>query len=51
MSDKKNVFGRMFDSIAEGRSRQAQRFVDSYLESHGLPRQLKSNVDEAFTRR
>ncbi len=45
MSEKKNVFRRMLETIAEGRSRQAQRYIDSYAESHGLDRQPKRLTD------
>jgi len=36
MTDKKSMFRRMFESIAEGRSRQAQRYVDQYLSGRGF---------------
>lgn len=48
ISEKKNVFRRMLETIAEGRSRQAQRYIDSYRASHDL---TKANADEAFLRR
>lgn len=49
MTDRKSLFRRVFDSIAEGRSRQAQRFIDSYFDSHG-PASPKGGTDP-FTRR
>ncbi len=48
MSEKKSVFRRMLETIAEGRTRQAQRYIDSYRASHDL---TKGSADEAFLRR
>ena len=31
---KKNLFRRVMDSMIEGRSRQAQRYIDQYLKDH-----------------
>ena len=36
MTENKNVFRRMLDSIVEGRSREAQRYVDFYLSNRGF---------------
>lgn len=41
MSEKKKLFRRVFDAIVEGRSRQAQRYVDEYRRTHNLDRPAK----------
>jgi len=33
---KKNLFRRVLDSMIEGRSQQAQRYIDNYLRERGL---------------
>lgn len=40
MTEKKKLFRRMFDAIIEGRTRQAQRYVDAYRAAHE-PRRLR----------
>lgn len=34
MSSDKGMFQRALEAIVEGRSRQAQRYVDTYMVSH-----------------
>lgn len=34
MTEQKTIFRRVLDALVEGRSRQAQRYVDDYLRSH-----------------
>jgi hypothetical protein len=41
MTEKKNLFRRVFDAIIEGRSAQAQKHIDDYLQAHNLPRSRK----------
>lgn len=41
MTEKKKLFRRMFDAIVEGRTRQAQRYVDAYRAAHEPPRPRK----------
>lgn len=36
MSNDKGMFQRAIEAIVEGRSRQAQRYVDSYMASHRI---------------
>jgi hypothetical protein len=38
MSEKKRLFRRVLDAMVQGRSRQAQRYVDSYLRDHNIDR-------------
>jgi hypothetical protein len=38
MTDKKNLFRRVFAAMVEGRNAQAQREIDAYLRSHRLQR-------------
>ena len=38
MTDQKTFFRRVVDAIVEGRSRQAQRYVDEYVRNHPEPR-------------
>jgi hypothetical protein len=35
---KKNLFRRVMDAVVEGRSQQAQRYIDEYLKAHHLER-------------
>ena len=50
MTEKKKLFRRMFDAIMEGRTRQAQRYVEAYRAAHEplRPRkeQLTANAPE-----
>jgi hypothetical protein len=32
---KKTLFRRVLDSMIDGRQRQAQRYIDEYVKSHG----------------
>lgn len=41
MTGKKTLFRRVLDAIVEGRSRQAQRYVDVYIKGHNLRRPAK----------
>jgi hypothetical protein len=41
MSEKKTLFRKILETIAEGRNRQAQRYVNAYLKTHGLDRPSK----------
>ena len=34
MADRPNVFRRVLESLVEGRSRSAQRYVETYLKDH-----------------
>lgn len=34
MTEKKKLFRRIFDAIVEGRTRQAQRYVEAYRAVH-----------------
>jgi hypothetical protein len=42
MAEKKRLFRRVLDAIVDGRSRQAQRYVDSYLTDHDMARPRKN---------
>lgn len=35
---RKTLFRRVLDSLVEGRSRQAQRYIDQYLRERGAPK-------------
>jgi hypothetical protein len=37
MDDRKSLFRRVFDTMIEGRSQQAQRYIDAYLQWHRPP--------------
>ena len=41
MTEKKKLFRRVVDAIVEGRTRQAQRYVDFYRKAHDLGRPTK----------
>lgn len=41
MTEKKKLFRRVLEAIIEGRSRQAQRYVDAYTRGHNLHRPAK----------
>ena len=41
MTEKKRLFRRVLDAMVEARSRQAQRYVDSYLTDHEMARPRK----------
>jgi len=41
MTEKKKLFRRVLDAIVEGRSRQAQHYVDLYTKGHDLRRPAK----------
>lgn len=34
--DRKTLLRRVVDAVVEGRTRQAERYVDAYMKSHGL---------------
>ena len=34
---RKNLFRRVVDAVVEGRTRQAERYVDEYIKSHRNP--------------
>lgn len=36
MSSDKGIFQRALEAIVEGRARQAQRYVDSYMANHKI---------------
>ena len=39
MTEQKTIFRRALDAIIDGRSREAQRYVDAFMRSHPEIRQ------------